>query len=224
MNPLRTPGVALLFSGSFLATDLSQAGCTVLEESKAVPAVDAVFDSAKLAAALPAMDAAAPNEMVFTLLTGARPIVQNVDSTNKTAVNDETIKQLLATSRAGSRSFAPAFKVRVVLGEAGKPQSLNVEHSVLCGPEMIGSPAPPQVVRRMSPPGSPPPRPREVSPRMRIGVNGQVMRVDLGAGTGDRDLDDAMRDAMRRNRFRPALLDGRPIEVWLGNGKLEIAR
>lgn len=200
-------------------------GCTVLEESKEIPAVDAVFDSAKLVGALPAVDAAAPSEMVFTLLTGARPIVQNVDSTNKHAVNDETMKQLVAASRAGSREFAPAFKVRVVLGEAGKPLSLNVERSTLCGPEMIGSPPPIQMRTTVRPANAPPPpRPRSVSARLRIGVTGQVKRVDLGSGSGDRDLDQAMRDAMMRGRYRPALLDGRPVEVWVGQGKLEIAR
>jgi hypothetical protein len=198
----------------------------VLEEKKAIPAVDALFDSAKLVAALPAADTAAPNEMVFTVIPGGRADVRNVDSTNTLSSSVETGAQLAAWARPASRSFAPAFKVRVLLGAAGNPFSMNIERSVLCGPEMIGPPQP-VTLNRVIPagPGSgPPTRPRSVTPRVRVGVDGLVRRVDLGSGSGDRDFDRAVQDASMRQRYKPAMLDGRPVEVWIGQGRLEIAR
>lgn len=216
---------AFAFLSMSLAIRLDAQTCKTLEESKPIPAVDVLFDSAALANALPAADTSGPREMVFTLITGARPLVSNMDSTVMHPVNDAAIQALETSSRPGSRSFAPAFRVRVVLDQVAHPASLTIEKSVLCGPEMIGTPAPIRTVTRITPAGSgPPPQPRPVTARLRIGRNGQVMRVELGAGSGDRELDQALKDGMMRNRFKPALLDGRPIEVWTGNGKLEIAR
>jgi hypothetical protein len=201
----------------------AQVECRVLEEAKAIPAVDALVDSAALVAGMPSADTAGPHEMVFTILTGARPLAYNVDSTVTHTVSAEAAEQLLARIRPGSRSFAPAFRMRVVLGDGARLASLSVEKSVLCPPEMVGQ-ASPINFRVPAAAGSPPPKPRPVTTRLLIAATGRVVRVDIGLGSGSADIDRALRDGLVRNTYRPATLDGRPIDVWLTRDRVEIAR
>lgn len=63
-----------------------------------------------------------------------------------------------------------------------------------------------------------------VTPRIKIGVNGEVLQVDLGAGTGYPDGDRSLRQSLESQRYEPALLDGRPVQVWLRGKSVELVR
>lgn len=113
----------------------------------------------------------------------------------------------------------------MVLGQAA---SVFVEPSVMCSPRAKGPPgrASFTVTGPAGPAGSGarPPRPRSVTPRIKIGINGEVLQVDLGGGTGYPDGDRSLRQALEGQRYEPARLDGRPVQVWLRDKQVELVR
>jgi len=55
-------------------------------------------------------------------------------------------------------------------------------------------------------------------------VNGEVLQVDLGGSTGYADGDRAVRQSLEDQRYEPARLDGRPVQVWFRDKKVELVR
>jgi hypothetical protein len=201
---------------------VAQEGCKPLTEIKKLPELSKLLDSAALVANLPAPDAGGPAEFVVSVMTGPTPQAHVMDSVTAAAAGATVKERVLASLKPASRSAIPAFRVRVVLQQA---TSVYVEPSVLCEPKPIGSPALKASFTVVAPagPGSAP-RPRPVSPRIKVGINGEVLQVDLGGGTGYADGDRAIRQAHENQRFEPALLDGRPVQVWLRDRKVELVR
>jgi hypothetical protein len=201
---------------------VAQEGCKPLTELKKLPALNTLLDSAGLVTSLPAPDAGGPGEVVVSVMTGAAPQAHVMDSVTAAATGTAVKERVLATLKPGARNAMPAFRVRVALAQS---VSIFVEPSILCDPRARG----PQdrrasfTVTSPSGPGSAP-RPRSVTPRIKIGVNGEVLQVDLGGGTGYPEGDRSLRQALEGQRFEPALLDGRPVQVWLRAKKVELIR
>ena len=206
----------------FPAVGDAQEGCEPLTEVTKLPALAALLDSAALAANLPAPNAGTPSEVVVSVITGSTPRAHVMDSVTAAATGTAVQERVLASLKPGARNAIPAFRVRVVLAQ---PAAVSVEPSVLCEPKATTPPKQASFTY-VTPagPGAPRVRPRPVSPRIKIGSNGEVLQVDLGAGTGFADADRSLRQALEGQRFQPALLDGRPVPVWLGDKKVELVR
>ena len=208
--------VSLLLVGANRAA--AQDACHSLEP-KTLPSVGALFDSAALASRLPAGTLGDASELQITIVTIPKPhgYIVNSDPADTTASG--VIGQILATLRP-SRSAPPAFRLYVTFGAT---PAMVVAHSQLCDPVAITQPA--QISYRVATPaGTRPERPRSVTPRIRLGENGEVLRVDLGGGTGDSQLDRLMQQSLQSQRWRAATLDGRAISVVVTGKKVEIAR
>src|SRR5688572_2530493 len=195
---------------------VAQQGCKALTEAKELPALTSLLDSSALVANLPVPDAGAPGEVVVSVVTGAMPQAHVMDSVAAAATGMTVMQRVLASLKPGAGNAPPAFRVRVVLAQ---PVSVYVEPSVLCEPKAKG---PERKLALTVAAGSPPPRP--ISPRIKIGVNGEVLQVDLGGGTGNPNGDRSLRQALERQRYEPALLDGRPVQVWLREKRVELVR
>jgi hypothetical protein len=204
------------------AVGVAQDECKVVTEVTKLPAMTALLDSAALVANLPAPNAGAPGEVVVSVMTGARSQAHVMDSVAAGAAGITVQERVLASLKPGIRNAIPAFRVRVVLAQ---PAAVYLEPSVLCEPKAT-TPARQASFTYLTPAGAGPPqgRPRSVSPRIKIGSNGEVLQVDLGAGTGLPDGDRALRQALEGQRYQPALLDGRPVQVWLREKKVELVR
>ncbi|MBL0171009.1 MAG: energy transducer TonB [Gemmatimonadaceae bacterium] len=81
-----------------------------------------------------------------------------------------------------------------------------------------------RVVVSSSAGGPPRSTPTRVTPRLHIDMAGRVVDVDLGSGSGYDEVDRSIQASMRAQRFSPALLDGKPAEVWLSANKAELVR
>ncbi len=206
------------------AAGIAQEGCKVLTEVTKLPAVTALLDSAALVANLPAPNAGAPGEVLVSVMTGATPQVYVMDSVAAAATGVAVQERVLVSLKPGIRNAIPAFRVRVVLAQ---PAAIHLEPSVLCEPKATTPPRQASFTY-VTPagPGAPQvrPQPRSVSPRIKIGSNGEVLQVDLGAGTGVPEADRSLRQALEGQRYQPALLDGRPVQVWLREKKVELVR
>ena len=60
--------------------------------------------------------------------------------------------------------------------------------------------------------------------RLRIAADGRVVTADLVSSSGLSDLDQQILRTMRDVRYYPAVLDGRPVEVWFERGRAELVR
>lgn len=207
------------------AVVVAQDDCKPLTDARRLPALTKLLDSAAVVASLPAADSSGPTEVLLSVMTGATPRAFVMDSVAaRSAIGSVILERVLASLKPESRNALPAFRVRVVLAQA---LGVSVEPSVLCAPQGKGAPSRVAftVVVPAGPGGSASrPRPRDVSPRIKIGVNGEVLQVDLGGGTGYADGDRAMRQSMESQRYEPARLDGRPVEVWLQKGRVDLVR
>jgi hypothetical protein len=200
--------------------------CKPLTEAKKLPALTTLLDSAGVVTNLPAADSSGPAEVLVSVMTGAMPHAFVMDSlAAKTAAGTAVLERVLSALRPDAGNAIPAFRVRVVLGQAA---SVFVEPSVLCGPRGKGPPSRLSFTVRgpAGPPGSGArtPPPRSVNPRIKIGINGEVLQVDLGGGTGYPEGDRSLRRALEGQRYEPALLDGRPVQVWLRDKQVELVR
>ena len=195
-------------------------GCKPLAEPKELPGVDALFDSSALVAILPVGDTAGPTEDVLTIVTGSKPRIYVNDSA-ATRFDAAATDQVIKTLRSSSKSAAPAFRLRVT---PGKPLGLTIERPQFCAPDTVGDPIVKTSVTTVQRAGTPRPQPRPVTPRIKIGVNGEVLDVVLGNGSGMPELDRALEQSIRSQQWRPALLDGHPIVVISTAGKIEIVR
>jgi hypothetical protein len=204
------------------ALGVAQEGCRALTEVTKLPALTAVLDSAALVANLPAPNAGAPGELLVSVMTGSTPQAHVMDSVTAGATGTAVQERVLASLKPGARNAIPAFRVRVVLAE---PIGVSIEPSILCEPKATTPPRQASFTY-IAPagPGASQARPRPVSPRIKIGLNGEVLQVDLGAGTGYADGDRSLRQALEGQRYQPALLDGRPVPVWLREKKVELVR
>jgi hypothetical protein len=200
----------------------TQEGCKPLTDVTKLPALNALLDSAALVANLPAPNADTPGEVVVSVMTGTMPQAHVMDSVTAAATGTTVQERVLASLKPGARNAIPAFRVRVVLTQ---PATVSVEPSVLCEPKATTPPKQASFTY-VTPagPGAPGVRPRPVSPRIKIGSNGEVLQVDLGAGTGFADGDRSLRQALEGQRYQPALLDGRAVPVWLREKKVELVR
>jgi len=202
---------------------VAQEGCRPLTDANKIPALQSLLDSSALVSNLPAPEAGAPGEVLVSVMTGASPQAHVMDSLAAAATAPIVRERVLASLKPGARNAIPAFRVRVILAQ---PAAISVEPSILCDPKLSGPPARPASFTVVVPSrsGSSPPRPRPISPRIKIGVNGEVLQVDLGGGTGYADGDRSIRQSLEGQRYEPALLDGKPVQVWLREKKVELVR
>jgi hypothetical protein len=203
----------------------AQEECKPLTDARKLPALSKLLDSAGVVATLPA-DSGGPNEVLVSVMTGATPELFVMDSVAARSATGTAVRERVRASlKPDARNALPAFRVRVTLGQA---LGVYVEPSVLCPPRPTTPPgrASFMIAGPAGPPGSTPrpPRPRDISPRIRIGVNGDVLQVDLGGGTGYAEGDRAVRQSIEAQRYEPARLDGRPVQVWIRDKKVELVR
>ena len=112
--------------------------CKPATESTKLPAVSALLDSARLVASLPVPDVAASKELFVSVTTGSAPRAVVLDSAAaKTETGRVLVEKVLASLKPNAKNLMPAFRLRVLLGEA---PTLAVLPALVCPPKRTGSP------------------------------------------------------------------------------------
>jgi hypothetical protein len=207
------------------AAAIGQQECRPLNLPKRIRSLDLVVDSTALVTRLQALDALHPAEVIVSVLLANGGSGHVVTESPDTATGDQVVQHVVASLRPISKDAPAAFRVHVRFGPT---PSIALEPSLLCAPVAVDEKGEIRVpffeVRRV-PEGSLPPRPlRDVTPSLRIDPTGRVLEVNLGSGTGSSEVDRGLREMMLGERYRPALLDGRPVEVWLTGKRVELVR
>lgn len=116
----------------------AQEGCKPATEATKLPAVSALLDSASLIANLPAPDLAASAEVIVSVTTGPAPRAVIMDSlAARSEAGQALVEKVLASLKPESRNLLPAFRLRVLLGQA---PTLSVLPALVCPPESKSSP------------------------------------------------------------------------------------
>ena len=217
---LRTSLSATVGSESRLVAE-----CLPLAQPKRMPALGALLDSISLANHFQVADTTTAPIVVGVFLSNP-PSGVVLDGSTSPFPADSALRLVLASLRSASKSSPVAFRVHV---EPGRTPRISLERSFLCAPELLEEETlkiPFKVGRVVSgsTPSGMPSEPRSVTPRLRINSSGRVVSVDLVGGTGFPEIDRGMRDGLLRQSYRPALLDGRPVEVWLTGAQVEVVR
>ena len=102
------------------AVAAAQEGCKPATETTRLPAVSALLDSASLIANLPAPDLAASKEVIVSVVA------------SKTEAGKTLVQKVTAALKPNARNLLPAFRLRVLLGEA---PALSVLPALVCPPK-----------------------------------------------------------------------------------------
>jgi len=116
----------------------AQDACKPVTEAAKLPAVSALLDSASLIANLPAPDVVDSKELFVRVTTGSAPSAVVLDSVAaKTESGRVLVEKILASLKPNARNLVPAFRLRVLLGEA---PALAVLPALECPPKAKSSP------------------------------------------------------------------------------------
>ena len=97
----------------------AQETCKAPTDATKLPAVSALLDSAGLIANLPAPDLAASKEVIVSVTTGPAPRAVVMDSVAaKTEAGRTLAEKVQASLKPNAKNLLPAFRLRVLLGEA----------------------------------------------------------------------------------------------------------
>lgn len=215
MRTLAAVGAALATLTLPAALPAQQRDCQETRNPKRLPSVSALVDSASLMTELAAIDA--PDGMLFSLafLEGdSLPLVRPLYETASTAA-----EILVRWIRPQKPSKLWGIRVRVAQGAA---PSLRLERAMYCPPVPIPNSRPQTTTIIVQPePTDRPPNPngrRTIGFEARISEEGLPISVIITKSSGLRDLDDQIAQGWQQTRFRPALLDGLPVEARFKTG------
>lgn len=196
--------------------------CAALMQPKHLPSLGIVLDSTALMTRLQALDTTSTGNVIVGVRFSSGPTGHIVERSASAPLSELVMGHVLASLRPASKGAPPAFRVHVRLGPA---PTIALERSVLCRPLTVEHGggeiriAYGRVESAEAAAGVMPSRPRPITitPSLRISATGQVEEVNLGAGTGEHEVDRSIREKLLAWRFHPALLDGRPVAVWVSS-------
>jgi hypothetical protein len=192
-----------------------------------MPPIDALLDTLGLRPRLEAADTAAVGELIVSVWLEHPPSGFMVEGSAKRSAPKAVLELVLSSVRQASRDAPPVFRVVI---EGGLAPKVRLQRSVLCRPELLRdnlSPKAPVAVGRVitaTRSGAPPSEPRTVTPKIRIDSTGAVVEVNIGIGSGYREIDHVMSENLLATRYSPARLDGRAVEVWLIGTRVDLVR
>jgi hypothetical protein len=184
-----------------------------------------LLDSGALASRLVGAPIAGSSEvelgLAFPRLSGS-PQAWVIDSGDTSAAGTRLVELVQAALRADRVPAGTTLRIHL---RTTPPTGVRVQRSILCAPVPLdsGGSAQPAVHVDGGLRPAPPQRWNAVI-RQRIGADGVVLDARLQPGSGKPELDRlALLPAFARH-WRPATLDGRPVEVWFAKDRAELAR
>lgn len=225
MKPLSLILVALAGSGADAVQSPPAPVCRQLDLPRRLPAMGDLIDSAVLASRLGGAPIAGSPEVELGLAfprPSGSPQAWVIDSGDTPDAGSRLAGVVQAALRADGAP--PGTTLRIHL-RVTPPIEVRVQRSILCAPVPLDSRglAQPTVqvtggVRQV------PPQRWNAVVRQRIGADGVVLDARLQPGSGKPELDRLALLPVFARRWRPAALDGRPVEVWLVKDRADLAR
>jgi hypothetical protein len=199
--------------------------CRPLDTPKQLPALSALLDSAQIGRGIAEAQLAEGSEVRLGLAF-ARSSGPPAAWVSDSGVIPESRTRVAALVQAALRPHGapPGTTLRLHVRVSRAP-ALRIERSMLCAPTPLDSAKSAQPSFQMSEAAkNGPPRRWKATVRQRIGTDGRVLEAQLQPGSGRVEIDRLALEPVYARRWRPATLDGRPIVVWLADGRAELPR
>ena len=196
--------------------------CQALELPKRLQSADLILDSLAFTATLSDFQPQTPGEIIISIRLGKLPMAYFMDTLAVGTFSPDLLTRVVAALRPKPpKGFPRAFRLHLQFGSA---PSFKTEASVLCPPTTGEGAAVTQVRFSVESSSSSMPLPtrQSIDPSLHVDAEGKVFEVKFSPGTGNPEVDRALQVEMLRQRFEPALLDGRPVEVWLTGRRVEL--
>ena len=199
--------------------------CRPLATPERLPTVEELIDSTALATRMAVEPVPAVTEIQLGVAyprTSGAPEAWVIDSADSPDWGSRLAGLVQAALRAdGAR---PGTTLRIHL-RATPPIEVRVQRSILCAPLPLDSKGSAQPAVQVTGGGRPaPPQHWNAVIRQRIGPDGVVLDARLQPGSGKPELDRLALLPVFARRWRPATLDGRPVEVWLVKNRADLTR
>jgi len=218
-------GLALVFEGATVGAfhpGLAAQTCQPLDAPKRTPSLNQLLDSAALVADITAGQVIDTAGIALGLAYPERagpPAVNAVEPGDSAKASGDFRRRVQALLRVGGAVPGTSLRLHV-----RSPADIRVERSILCPPVSYDSVALMRVAVASGRGGAVPLQRWPSLIRVLVGVDGRVLDARLQPGSGRADLDRIVLEPVFVTRWRPATLDGRPVKVWLANGRAKLAR
>ena len=206
------------------AMPADSATCRPLSEPKHLPDPSLVVDTAALFAGLDSVGAASPGDVGISLLWSDHPEGHLLEELPQPQWHKIVLDLLLASLRPAPEHAFLAVQVHV---QAAPERRVWLEHPILCDPQASQgqdiSPPFGAGVKTFAPSPIPGYQPRRVRAKTLVDANGSVTAVTIVSSSGYPEIDRALIQSIKAKHYRPALLDGRPVAVWVSDRGIRLA-
>jgi hypothetical protein len=207
------------------AIPADSATCRRLSEPKRLPEPSLVLDTAALFVRLDSVGAVSPGDVAVSMLWSDKPEGYLLGEPPHPPWHNIVLELLLASLRPAPKHASMAVQVHL---QVAPTRTVRLEHAILCDPQAVEGQnvSPPFGVGRVRPfAPSPIPgyQPQRVRTKALVNLNGAVTAVTILTSSGYPEIDQVLVQSIKAQHYRPALLDGRPVAVWISGRGIRLA-
>ena len=201
------------------------APCRPLSEPKHLPEASVVLDTAAVFARLDSVAPVSPSDVAVSMLWSDHPEGYLLGELPHPAWHNIVLEHLLASLRPAPNHASLAVQVHLQLGPNRR---IRLEHAILCDPQAVegqnvDAPFGVGRVKPFAPSPIPGYQPQRVRTKILINASGAVTAVTILTSSGYPEIDHVLVQSIKAQHYRPALLDGRPVAVWISDRGIRLA-
>jgi TonB family protein len=199
--------------------------CRPLAEPKRLPEPALVLDTAGLFARLETVAPISPGDVAVSMLWSDHPEGYLLGELPRPPWHNIVLEHLLASVRPPPQHESLAVQVHM---QVRPSRTVRLARAILCAPQAVEdlNVSPASGAGRgktVAPSSTPGVHPHRVRTKMLVSASGAVTAVTILSSSGYPDVDQALVWSMKARRYRPALLDGRPVAVWISDAGIRLA-
>lgn len=206
------------------AIPADSATCRPFSEPKRLPDPSVVLDTAALFVRLDSVGAASPGEVAVSMLWSDQPEGYLLGEPPHPPWHNIVLELLLASLRPAPKHASMAVQVHL---QVTPTRTVRLERAILCHPQAVEGqnfdPPPGVGLRPFAPSPIPGYQPQRVRTKALIDASGAVTAAAILTSSGYPEIDHIFLQRIKGQHYRPALLDGRPVAVWVSDRGIRLA-
>jgi TonB family protein len=186
------------------------ARCRPLSEPKRLPEPSLVLDTAALFVRLDSVAAVSPEDVAVSVLWSDKPEAYLFGERPHPPWHNVALELLRASLRPAPEHSSMAVQVHL---QVAPNRRLRLARAILCEPQAVEG----RRIKAVAPSPIPGYQPKRVRTRVLVSPSGAVTAVRILTSSGYPDIDQVLIQSIKARHYRPALLDGRPVAVWISD-------